>query len=131
MIKYIGGRASGKTYRLMQLADRENLPIVVADNEVAVKLMNNYAESLGFKPHFISLEKFLMEEVTFEDILSMKEGKKQPVPILIDDADEILKQYMPMVEIKAMSISAEQNKYMLGNWKVSDVNESDLPQMPE
>ena len=122
MKKYIGGRASGKTYEIMKIAESQNIPMIVPT--LMEEVMQASADYNGFDIKVYGLKRFLTEVETKEKVetfftilssLDEKDRKnyynKRP-KVVIDELDEVMKETLGYLSIEAATISANGNKYM-------------------
>ena len=100
MKKYIGGRASGKTYQLIQEARENNGLVIVRDKNQADALKHEYPD---MKEKILTFEQYM-----FTILLS---GNDVEYELYIDDFDEIAADYIPGT-VMAGTINVEGNIFM-------------------
>lgn len=115
-IKLIGQRASGKTYRLFELANRDGSYIVTTIKQK--EALQKHAEMLGFiNVKVISVKDIILMEYsmikkeykaeleTDEEIREFYEKNK--VYVYIDDLDEVIDDFLPgFIQVRGASLTA-------------------------
>ena len=106
MKKYIGGRASGKTYQLIQEARENGGLVIVPDQNQANALKREYPD---MKEKILTFDEYM-----FTIILS---GNDVEYELYIDDFDEIAAKYIPG-KVMAGTINVEGNIFMFSKGKM-------------
>lgn len=109
MKKYIGGRATGKTYQLIQEARKNNGIVIVRNVNHAEYLKHDYPD---MKDQILTFDQYMtiiIENVVAGDIRT-KESADQ-YKLYIDDFDEIAANYLPG-KVMAGTINVEGNVFM-------------------
>ena len=115
VIKLIGQRASGKTYRLFEMAEKNGGYILTTIN--MKNLLQDSANNLGFHVNVISVEdiaemqrNFVREsmEAEIKNIEEAKEYcKKFNTQVYIDDLDEFIDDLLPpFIKVQAVTLTA-------------------------
>lgn len=109
MKKYIGNRASGKTYQLIQDAKQNNGIVITVDESQAKALKREYPD---MKDRIYSFDDYMMTIILSGDFRN-KEGCNQ-YKLYIDDFDVIAANYIPG-KVMAGTINVEGNVFMFSN----------------
>ena len=112
MKKYIGGRASGKTYRLIQEAKQNNGIVITVDESQAKTLKCEYPD---MKDRIYSFHDYMMAIVLSGDYKSKKACNQYE--LYIDDFDLIAENYIPG-KVMAGTINVEGNIFMFSKGKM-------------
>ena len=106
MKKYIGGRASGKTYQLIQEARQNNGIVIVKDETEARVLKLEYPD---MKDRIYSFDDYMMTILLSGDFRDRKACDQYE--LYIDDFDLIAANYIPG-KVMAGTINVEGNVFM-------------------
>ena len=106
MKKYIGGRASGKTYQLIQEARQNNGIVIVKDETEARVLKLEYPD---MKDRIYSFDDYMMTILLSGDFRDRKACAQYE--LYIDDFDLIAANYIPG-KVMAGTINVEGNVFM-------------------
>lgn len=113
MKKYIGQRASGKTYQLIQEARKNSKGIVITVNEASAKALKLHYPDM--KDRIYSFDDHMARMFFSGDVLN-KEAIDQ-YELYIDDFDEIAANYIPG-KVMAGTINTEGNIFMFSKGKM-------------
>lgn len=117
MIKYVGGRATGKTYRLLQDAAENKLEVLVSTIDRKYHL-ENYAKELGFDVQIICWADYNICRLHPDIIRDFDLAKHR---IVIEDADLLLKTILYDAEIYSLSLSATDLKRCYEPGRIGDL----------